>query len=252
MIRILFDEQPKLTQLLNGNFPSFKSIKSHQGFTRQPIHHSVRIDDIHHRQSMPLPNREVHFIMSRCHLQNPRAKLKVNLLIPNDRHHSLRLRNLKRKWPNHFLPNQMRITHVMRIHRHCRIARNRFRSRRRNRQPSPRLPNHLHLKVIHRPILRLHHDFLIRQRSQRCRTPVDHSLPPINQALFVKIHKDSLHALRVIRVHGEALARPITRATQLLQLLNNDPPVLLFPLPDLLQKSFPTKIIPMPNCPLLF
>ena len=77
-----------------------------------------------------------------------------------------------------------------------------------------------------------------------CGAPVDHPLAPIDQSLLVEPDKDFLHLTGIIWVHSEPLPVPVARAAEALELLDDDPPVLLFPLPDPLEKLLPPQIAP--------
>ena len=102
---------------------------------------------------------------------------------------------------------------------------------------------HLHLEVIHETFLRFHFHFLVGQRRLRHGTPVHHAFAAIDEALFVKLHEDLLHTARIFRVHREAFARPIARATELLELVDDDVAVLFLPHPDALEKFFAAEIV---------
>jgi hypothetical protein len=89
----------------------------------------------------------------------------------------------------HVLADEMRVTRVLRIHRHGGVAGNRLRPRRGDRQPRSGLIRDLHLENNREPVLRLHIDFFVGQRGERRGTPVHHALAAIDEALFVEIHE---------------------------------------------------------------
>ena len=93
----------------------------------------------------------------------------------------------------------------------------------------------------------LHGHFFIGKGRKGGGTPAHHPLAPVNQTLFVEIHKDLLHTAAVVRVHGETGAAPITRAAQLHQLLDDDAAVLFLPLPDLLHELLAAQVVPVPD-----
>src|SRR5205823_10080964 len=86
--------------------------------------------------------------------------------------------------------------------------------------------------------------FLIRQRGLRARIPIDHPPTAINQFLLVKIAKNFADSARVASVHRVTLTRPIARATETLELLNDDTAVFVLPLEHALEKSFAAEIVP--------
>src|SRR5882724_4684925 len=77
--------------------------------------------------------------------------------------------------------------------------------------------------------LRLRDHLFVRDRGLRDRIPIDNSTAAIDQPLVIKIDESSLHGSSISIVERVALAVPITRTTQPLQLLNDDPAVFILP-----------------------
>ena len=102
------------------------------------------------------------------------------------------------------LPMRCRVARVLGIHGDRGIAGDGLRPGGGDRQETARLFHHLHFEIIEQPLLRLHDDLLVAQRGERDRAPVDHAFAAIDQAFFVKIHEDALHAARVVLIHREA------------------------------------------------
>ena len=86
-------------------------------------------------------------------------------------------------------------------------------------------------------------DFLVGQGGLRSRIPVDHPATAINQSLAVKIDKNLLHCADVISIQRVALPRPIARTAQALELLNDDPPMLLLPIQYATEKFVATQVV---------
>ena len=244
-------QRPGRFQQFRRLLASHKPVEPSQIRPRLRRHFSIRRQHINDRQMMPLADLRIDFVMGRRDFQHPGAEFDIDPLIANDRNEPLLPRHIQRQRPHHLPANQMRIPGVLWIHRHCRVRRNRFRTRRRNGQKRARFIRQLHPKMIHESLLRLHDHFLVRQRRQRGRTPVDHPTPPINQTLLMQIHKHPLHTTRIIVVHGETRTVPVTRTSKRPQLLQNDPAILVFPLPDLGHQRVTPKIITMFDHPLL-
>ena len=99
------------------------------------------------------------------------------------------------------------------------------------------------------PFLLRHDHFFVRKSGARRGVPIDHAFAVINQSFLVKMHEYSGYVLRIFRIHGEALAAPIAGTAQLLELLNNDPTVLLLPFPNFLKELLAPKIVAVLNDP---
>ena len=97
--------------------------------------------------------------------------------------------------------------------------------------------------MIHKTLLRFHFHFFVRQRGLGHRAPVHHAFAAIDEAFFVKLNEHLLHATGIVRVHREAFARPIARAAELLELVDDDVAVLFFPHPDALEKFLAAEIV---------
>ena len=140
-------------------------------------------------------------------------------------------------------PEKIAISLVTRMSRHCRIGHDRFRSSGCDLQKSPRLFHDLITDIVETSLLRLGDDFLVGQGGLRSRIPVDHPATAINQSLAVKIDKNLLHCADVISVQRVALPRPIARTAQALELLNDDPPMLLLPIQYATEKFVATQVV---------
>src|ERR1022692_457878 len=175
------------------------------------------------------------------------------------------------------LADQMSVTWVLRVHGHGGIAGNGFWSRRGNGEPyasrgdalvtkgeasafarrigwrrrrrchlairrGRRIYN-LDFKMIYETLLRFHFHFLVGQRGLCRGAPVHHAFAAIDQALLIKLDENFLHAARIFRIHREPFARPITRAPEFLELLDDDAAMLFFPRPDALEEFFAAKIM---------
>ena len=79
--------------------------------------------------------------------------------------------------------------------------------------------------------------FQIRDRRFKMRIPIHKALVLVDELFIVKLDKDlgngadHLVIRRAILAHGEPLARPVTRRTQPLQLVDDQSARLLFPVP---------------------
>ena len=123
------------------------------------------------------------------------------------------------------------------------VGHDRFRTRGRDFQKFSRLIDDFVADVIQISALRFVDHFLIRQRRLCSWVPINHSPAAIDQILLVKIDKDFGNGARVRFVQGVALARPIARAAESFQLLNNDAAVFVLPFEHALQKFLAAKIV---------
>ena len=100
-------------------------------------------------QLVPLADLEVGLVVRGRHLQHAGAELKIDVLIADDRNQLLLLRQFSGQRTNDVLADQMRVARILRIHRHGRIARDRFRTRGGNRQQRARAASATsHFEVI--------------------------------------------------------------------------------------------------------
>ena len=205
------------------------------------------------------------------------------MLVADDRDELLLARQFGGQRTDDVLADEMRVTRVFRIHGHGGVAGNRLGPRRGDGEPdfaggsgeharpgrsrtrpvfdigprgrtgqwgadrcsrggcAPQI--HFHLEMIHETLLRFHFHFLVRERRLRHGAPVHHAFAAINQAFFVKLDEHFLHAAGIFRIHRKAFARPIARATEFLELVDDDVAVLFLPHPDALEKFLAAEIV---------
>ena len=173
--------------------------------------------------------------MGRGHLQASRPKLHVHIRIANDGYAPAA------DGHDGHLPMQVRISSILGMHTNRRIPQNRLRPGGGDghalRIPLHRIPHMVQLA----PLLLVNH-FLIAQRRQRHRIPVHHAHSPVDITFSVQIDERIDHALIVLLVHREAGPIPVARGAELLQLLEDDAPMLMGPLPRVLQKRLATQV----------
>ena len=191
------------------------------------------IDDL---EIVFLPDRKVIFVVRRGHLEHAGSEFGVDVIVGDDGDLGLR-----EGADDHF-PDEIGVAFVLRIHRHGGVAHERLGPRRRDLDPlvfSPRDP------ITHRVELRLlgfHDDLFVAQRGERLRAPVHHALAAVDESFVEEIDKDLRDPAAVVRVHREALALPVARAPEALELLDDDTPVLFLPLPDFIEKGLAAHI----------
>ena len=82
-------------------------------------------------------------------------------------------------------------------------------------------------------------DLLVAQSRLRHWIPVHHAFTTINQAFVEQIDESIYYAIVVFFIHSETRPRPITARPQFLELIQDDAPVLMGPVPCVAQKFIP-------------
>ncbi len=98
-------------------------------------------------------------------------------------------------------------------------------------------------------------DLEVRNRRLQLRIPVDQPLVLVDQPGAVEIDEDLHNGLRQALVHREALAAPVSRATEALELVDDLAAGLGLPCPDLFDERLPPdrppiRLLPLHHLPL--
>ena len=83
----------------------------------------------------------------------------------------------------------------------------------------------------------------VRNRSIAVRTPVYHSVAPVNQILIVQADKHLANGLAAALVKGESLSVPVARRAHFFELFDNSAAVLFFPFPRSFEKFISAQIL---------
>ena len=86
-------------------------------------------------------------------------------------------------------------------------------------------------------------DLGVGDRSQAMGAPVDYSLAPVNESLFIEVAENLVDSLIAALVEGEALALPVAGRAHLLELFDYSAAELLFPRPGALEEAFTADIV---------
>ena len=119
--------QPEFFQVRNHPRPRHESFQP-RIFSRGLVHMRVVSHHINLRKVMPLAHFEIVRIVRRSYFHHAGAEFAIHIGIRDDRNLPIHQRQ------QHFLPHQMPVTLVFRMHRHGRIAEHRFRPRGRHHQ----------------------------------------------------------------------------------------------------------------------
>ena len=127
----------------------------------------------------------------------------------------------------------MLIPLVVRMHRHGRIAKQRFRPCRRDFKHIVRADDRI-IDVPEKAVLLLILHFNIRDCGEAMRAPVDNALAAVNQPLLKETHEYLAHGAAAPLVKREPLALPIAGGTKLFKLIEDMAAVFPFPCPGAL------------------
>ena len=86
-------------------------------------------------------------------------------------------------------------------------------------------------------------DFKVGEGRLAARAPVYEVFPAIDESLFIEFHKYFADGTREPLVHREALAVPVAGGAEFFELVYDRAAVLLFPLPDLFDELFASKVV---------
>ena len=155
-------------------------------------------------------NLKVRRVVCWRHFDCASAKRSVNSCISNNR-------NLASNHGQDSHPtNNILVACIAGIDRHGSITQNSFRTRGGNadicslRLASAWLEWITHIGQLARCIDVI--DLQIRDGTHTARTPIDDTLPAIDQSFFVQAHEDFTHRLRQTFIKREALTRPVARS----------------------------------------
>ena len=179
---------------------------------------------------MPLADLEIVEVVRRRDLHRAGAFFRVGIVVADDRNTPPDQRQQRHP------ADQVLQAFVVGMHRDGDVAEHRFRPRRRHDDELvaafdrifdvPEVP--LDLDLLH---------FKIRDRGLELGIPIDEALVPVDEARAIKLDKDFCHRPREAFVHGEALARPVARGAQPLQLADDGAAGFRLPFPHALDES---------------
>ena len=172
------------------------------------VHRTVRIEDIDDLQIVFLAYHIVVHIVGRGHLQHTRSELRIHIIVRDDGN----------------APDAK-----------GHIAEYRLRTRRSHRQIAAALLQHV-AQIVELPVRLAKNHLLVRKSRLRGGVPVHHTYPAVNQSFVIEIHEDADDAARTHLVHRECGTLPIARGAQPAELFEDNPPVLLLPLPGMAQE----------------
>ena len=189
-------------------------------------------------QRMAHTDLEIDFVMRGRHLQHTGAELRIDRGVTDNR------KFLARERPPDLFADQIPVARIVRMNRHPGVGHDGFRARRRHFEETPGLLHNLVADVVEFSLLRLGDDFFIGERRLRRGIPVNHAPAAIDQSLSIQIDEHVFDGANIIVIECVALPRPIARGPEPLQLLDDDPAVLVLPFDHAPEKLLPADIVP--------
>src|SRR4029077_5669849 len=177
---------------------------------------SIWRQNIDHRQLATLGDIAIEFVVRTREFAKDRPEFALDRVVRD--HWTVFARNR----PPNFFADKIDISFVFRMNGNAGVGHDCFRTRGRDFEKFSGLIDNLVADIIQIYALRFIDYFLVRQRGLRGRVPIDHSPAAVNEIFLVKIDKNFGDGASIRFVHRVALTRPIGRATEPLQLLDND------------------------------
>ena len=200
------------------------------------VQRAVGVENVDGLQVVFLAQIIVVDVVRRGHFQAARSEFAVHVLVEDDRHLPI----------GHGHPGAFAVkvgeALVFGVDANRRVAHNGLRAGGRDGQVFAVGIHDFIPDVVKLSVLFGMDDFFIAQRRLRSGVPVDHALAPVDEAFLVEVDEGVDDAIVILFIHGEARARPVATGTELLQLFEDDPPVLMGPIPCVFQEFIPRQV----------
>ena len=215
---------PKAVEFFGEGLAAFKPVHSLVGPSLRR-HRAVGVDGVDGLEVVLLSKLVVVDVVRRGHLQTPCAKLDVDVIVGDDgdfavddRHHGL-------------LAHKVFVPLVVRMDANGGVTHDGLGAGGRHCHPTVFFPHNGVTHVVQLAVLLGVDDLFIAQGRQGGRVPVHHAYAPINQPTLVELHEGVDDPFVVAFIHREPRAVPIATRAEFFQLLEDDAPVLVGPLP---------------------
>ncbi len=212
-------------QLRDDDGARIEAVKAAEAMRHVVIEGRARREDVELGKSVPKANLIVVEIVRRCDFDAAGTEFRIDVGIGNDADRA------PGKRQQECLADEVSVAQVVGIYRNGGISQHRLRPRRGNRD----VPGAILERVAQMPqmplfLLALH--FQIRQSGEQHRVPVDEALATVDEAFLVQPHKCLGDRARQLRIHREALARPVDRHAEPAHLRTDRAAGALLPGPD--------------------
>ena len=228
---------PELGELLDDLGPGGEAVEAGELRAGRLGHPARAVDDDDLLQAVLLAELEVDRVVGRRDLDRARAELALDALVGDDRDGPV----LERQ--DDALAVEMRVALVVRVDGHGRVAEHGLGPGRGHDHRLVRpfdgvadVPE-LALEVL---VL----DLDVGEHRPAVRAAVDEEIVAVDQPLVVEGDEDLLDGPAEARVHGEALARPVERGAELLELAGDDAAVLRLPVPGDAEELLAADLLP--------
>ena len=237
---LFFDEESEFAKLVHRLRAGFKAVESGEFVASEVIQRGVGIENINDWQVVAQADLVVGFVVRWSHLQDARAEFEIHRLVADDRQQGFHVGG---EGAAHMESDECGVARVLRVHSHGGIRHDCLGAGGGNFQIGAGFFHDLDFVVVEKSFLVFRNDFLVAERCERDGAPVHHPLSTVDESLCMKIDKNLLHLACVGVVHRKALAGPVTGATKLLELVDDDAAVLFLPLPDAFEKLIAAEIV---------
>ena len=228
-VRLHARDEPPVLQRLHDARPRFLARQPAE-IPRVLVHGRVGVHHHDGGQAVPLAQLEVVGIVGRRHFHRARPELWIHRLVEDDRDLAAEERQDGRS------PLERGVALVLGVHRHRHVPQHRLGARGRHHDVLLRPLDGIH-QVVELAVRVLMVHFLVGERGEASRAPVDDPVAAVDESLVVETHEHFADRAREPLVHGEALARPVHRIADAPH-LGGDPFVIMcLPLPDFLEEG---------------
>ena len=232
-----FLDQTQRLEIGHNLLARLKAIHALISRRNRVVQRTIGVQDVDHFQIVALADFKVIEVVRRGDLDRTRARLRVSIVVANDRDHTTDERQFD------VLANQILITLIRRINRNTRIAQHGLRPRGGHNDKAAGFARDGIAEVPEIAVDFLLLDFEVGNRGLELGVPVHQALVFVDQAFAVELHKALLHRLAQTFVHGEALTRPVRGSAEVAQLLGDRVAALFAPFPGAAQELFTTHVL---------
>ena len=206
-------------------------------FAAKGIDGSVIVQDVDLFEIVAFTYFEVVRVVCRCDLNATCSEFFVNVLICDNRDLTVRQRQFQH------LADQILVSLILRVYCHCGITEQCFRTCGCDFYESSFFAYDRIVDVPEKSVLVLMLNFCIRDGSLAYRTPVDDPGAFVNVTFLVETDENFLYCLGASFVHGETFSLPVSRCTELLELVDDLSAVLFFPCPCMFEEFFTSDVV---------
>ena len=233
------DKVAGLLQHLDNLLSGLETILAHQNLSLL-VQAAVVIDDVNNRQIVAKSDLIVMSVVSRGDLQASSSEIHLHITVLDDRDLPVDQRD------EHLLAFQPMMSLIGRIDTDGGIGHNRLRTGRGDHEILVRriavAIGDIIFKVIEMALGVPVDDLVVTDGGQCHWIPVDHTHTSIYHTFLIEIAECGDHGVGKLRLHREPCAVPVTGSAKLAELLENDSPVLLLPLPGIFHKLLTGKV----------